>query len=99
MLSLATTVKAAHTPVQWSTLAWFASAVLAATLIIVILVVVSRRPKSIEDGIADFSRSLQAVAPSHRPGQPPVPAQPRPTSAKAQEEHTVRATKGETEAV
>jgi hypothetical protein len=95
----AAAAKAAHNSVHWQTLAWTAGAVVAATVIIAIIVVVSRRPKSMEDGMAEFSRSLQAVAPAHRIGQRPSPAHPRPISSKAQDDRSVRATRGETEAV
>jgi hypothetical protein len=57
---------ASHTSVQWFTLAWIIGAAVAAAVIIAIIVLVSRRPKSMEHGIAEFSRSLQAVAPNHR---------------------------------
>ena len=60
-----------HTSLQWGTLLWVAGAVVAAALIIAIIVLVSRRPKSMEDGIAEFSRSLQAVAPSYRTAHGP----------------------------
>lgn len=60
---------AAHTSVQWFTLAWIIGAGVTAAVIIAIIVLVSRRPKSMEHGIAEFSRSLQAVAPSHRGAQ------------------------------
>lgn len=92
-------VKAGHTSVQWWTLAWIAGAAVGAAVIIGIIVVVSRRPKSMEDGMAEFSRSLQAVAPNHRPGARPAPSQTRLGPAKAQEERSVRATRGETKAV
>jgi hypothetical protein len=68
---LVAVTKQAHTPVQWSTLAWIVGAAVAAAVIIAIIVIVSRRPKSMETGIAEFSRSLQAVAPSHRPAPRP----------------------------
>jgi hypothetical protein len=98
MLLLAAT-KTAHTTVQWFTLAWIVGAVVAATVIIALIVVLSRRPKSMEDGITEFSRSLQAVAPSHRLGQRPVPVHPRLNSVKAPEERPVGTTRGETEPV
>jgi len=63
---VAAAAKSSHTPVQWWTLAWIAGAALAATVIIAVIVLVSRRPKSMEDGMAEFSRSLQAVAPTVR---------------------------------
>lgn len=89
----------AHTSVQWSTLAWIAGAAVAATVIIAIIVIVSRRPKSMEDGMAEFSRSLQAVAPTHRLAARPGPAHPRPGMGRAVEDRPVRAPRGETEAV
>jgi Flp pilus assembly protein TadB len=82
---------AAHTSVQWSTLAWIVGAAVAAAIIITVIVLVSRRPKSMEDGIEEFSRSLQAVAPSQRPGARPVAGQGRPGAGKAQEDRSVRA--------
>jgi len=92
-------VKAGHTSVQWWTLAWIAGAALAAAVIIGIIVMVSRRPKSMEDGMADFSRSLQAVAPAHRtPARPGLTAS-RLAPATPQEERTVRATRRETDPV
>lgn len=57
---------AARTSIQWWTLAWIVGAGIAATLIIATIVIFSRRPKSMEDGMEEFSRSLQAVAPVHR---------------------------------
>ena len=81
MQLLMAAVKASHTSVQWWTLAWIAGAAVVAAVTIAIIVIVSRRPKSMEDGMAEFSRSLQAVAPAHRsaprPGREPghVPAQ------------------------
>jgi hypothetical protein len=92
-------VKPAHTSVQWSTLAWIVGAAVAAAVIITVIVLLSRRPKSMEDGIEEFSRSLQAVAPNHRSGGRPVQGQSRSGSGKAQEERSVRATRGETEPV
>jgi hypothetical protein len=93
-------VKAGHTSVQWWTLAWIAGAAVAAAVTIAIIVVVSRRPKSMEDGMADFSRSLQAVAPAHRSApRAAVGGGARTGPAKAQEERSVRATRGETEGV
>jgi hypothetical protein len=65
---VAVVAKSSHAPIQWWTLAWIVGAAAAATLIIATIVVLSRRPKSMEDGMAEFSRSLQAVAPSHRVG-------------------------------
>jgi hypothetical protein len=59
----AASAKATHAPLQWVTLVWVVGAVVVAALVISVIVVVSRRPKSMEDGIAEFSRSLQAVAP------------------------------------
>jgi len=82
---------AAHTSVQWSTLAWIVGAAVAAAIIITVIVLVSRRPKSMEDGIEEFSRSLQAVAPNQRPGARPVQGQGRPGAGKAQEDRSVRA--------
>src|ERR1700678_3119384 len=92
-------VKASGTSVQWWTLAWIAGAGAAAAGIIGIIVVVSRRPKSMEDGMADCSRSLQAVAPAHRSPPRPGLSGARTGLAKAQEERAVRATRGETEGV
>jgi uncharacterized alpha-E superfamily protein len=88
--------KPTHTSVQWSTLAWIVGAAVAAAVIITIIVFVSRRPRSMEHGIEEFSRSLQAVAPNHRSGSRAIPGQSRSSSAKAQEERPVRATRGET---
>src|SRR5579863_9330099 len=92
-------VKAGHTSVQWWTLAWIAGAAVAAAVTIAIIVVVSRRPKSMEDGMADFSRSLQAVAPAHRSPPRAAVSGARTGPAKAQEERSVRVTRGETEGV
>jgi len=92
-------VKAGHTSVQWWTLAWIAGAAVAAAVIIAIIVVVSRRPKSMEDGMAEFSRSLQAVAPAHRSAPRAGLSGTRTGPARAQEERTVRATRGETQGV
>jgi hypothetical protein len=89
---LVAAAKTAHTSVQWQTLAWIVGAAVAAALIITVIVLVSRRPKSMEDGIEEFSRSLQAVAPSQRPGSRPAQGQARPGPAKAQAERSVRAT-------
>ncbi|HXR22054.1 MAG TPA: hypothetical protein VN786_05825 [Acidimicrobiales bacterium] len=92
-------VKAGHTSVQWWTLAWIAGAAVAAAVTIAIIVVVSRRPKSMEDGMADFSRSLQAVAPAHRSAPRAAVSGARTGPAKAPEERSVRATRGEIEGV
>ena len=89
----------AHTSLQWSTLAWIAGAVVAAAVIIGIIVVLSRRPKSMEVGMAEFSRSLQAVAPAHRPPHRPAPDQARPGPAKPPELRPARAPRGETDTV
>lgn len=96
-------------PIQWTTLAWIAGAALAATIAIAVIVLVSRRPKSMEDGIEEFSRSLQAVAPVHRlPArqsaehnldQRPAPPRPGTVPGIATEERTVRTRRGETETV
>jgi Flp pilus assembly protein TadB len=91
--------KTAHTSVQWQTLAWIVGAAVVAAVIITIIVLVSRRPKSMEDGIEEFSRSLQAVAPNHRAGSRPGQSQSRSGAGTAQEERSVRATRGETEPV
>jgi len=100
MQLLMAAVKAGHTSVQWWTLAWIAGAAVAAAVTIAIIVVVSRRPKSMEDGMADFSRSLQAVAPAHRSPPRAAVSGARTGPAKAaQEERSVRATRGETEGV
>jgi hypothetical protein len=88
---LVAAAKSTHTSVQWSTLVWIVGAAVAAAVIITIIVLVSRRPKSMEDGIEEFSRSLQAVAPNQRQGVRPVQSQSRPGSAKAQEERSARA--------
>jgi hypothetical protein len=100
MVLLIAAAKASHVPphssLQLSTLAWIVGAVVAATLIIAVIVAVSRRPQSMEDGMAEFSRSLQAVAPTHRPVQRPAPAHPRTGSTKAAEDRPLRATRGET---
>jgi Flp pilus assembly protein TadB len=93
---LAAAAKSTHTSVQWSTLAWIVGAAVAAALIITVIVLVSRRPKSMEHGIEEFSRSLQAVAPNHRSGSRNISGQSRSSSAKAQEARPVRATRGET---
>ncbi len=91
--------KTAHTSVQWSTLAWIVGAAVAAAVIITVIMLLSRRPKSMEDGIEEFSRSLQAVAPSHRSGGRPAQGPSRSGSGKAQDERSVRAIRGETEPV
>jgi len=72
-------------------------AAVAATLIIAVIVVLSRRPKSMEDGMAEFSRSLQAVAPTHRVGPRSPSGEARP--GKGPELRSVRATRGESETV
>jgi len=92
-------VKASHTSVQWWTLAWIAGAAIVAAVTIGIIVVVSRRPKSMEDGMAEFSRSLQAVAPAHRSAPRSGLSGARSGPAKTQEERAVRATRGDTEGV
>jgi hypothetical protein len=89
----------AHTSVQWATLAWIAGAAVAATLIIAVIVLLSRRPKSMEDGIAEFSRSLQAVAPVHRLGQRPSGDHVQLGPTAKYDESPLRARRGETEAV
>lgn len=78
--------RAPGSSIQWATLAWIAGAVVVAAIVITGIVVASRRPKSMEDGIAQFARSLQAVAPRApagarratdgraRPAQPTVSA-------------------------
>jgi hypothetical protein len=99
MQLLMAAVKASRTSVQWWTLAWIAGAAIAAAVIIGIIVVVSRRPKSMEDGMADFSRSLQAVAPAHRPAPRPGQGAPRALPLRTYEERSVRATRGEPEGV
>jgi hypothetical protein len=90
-------VKAGHTSVQWWTLAWIAGAAVVAAVTIAIIVMVSRRPKSMEDGMAEFSRSLQAVAPAHRSAPRAGLSGTRTGPAKTQEERAVRATRGETQ--
>jgi hypothetical protein len=106
-VALVRVVHKATPGIQWTTLAWIAGAALAATIAIAVIVLVSRRPKSMEDGIAEFSRSLQAVAPVHRlpsrhtAERPPVeqrPPAPRP-STPGEERGTVRMRRGETETV
>ena len=96
MLYLAA-AKAAGTSIQWATLAWIGGAVVAAALIITVIVLVSRRPKSMEDRMDEFARSLQAVAPSHRPAGRQGSAQPRGGAAKLQEQRPPR--RGEAEPV
>lgn len=92
--------RAAHTPVQWSTLAWIIGAAVVAAVIIAIIFLVSRRPKSMEDGIAEFSRSLQAVAPTHRSGaRPPAPGHVRPNAARPHDDRSGRPARGESEPV
>lgn len=86
--------KVAGSPIQWWTLAWIAGAAVVATLIIGVIVMLSRRPKSMEDGMAEFSRSLQAVAPTHRVGTRTA-GELRPAIGKGQEERVLRATRGE----
>lgn len=91
---------ATQTSVQWQTLAWIIGAGVTAAVIIAIIVLVSRRPKSMEHGIEEFSRSLQAVAPSHRSAPRPGAAghvRNGPTGTPAQS--PVRASRGETEIV
>jgi hypothetical protein len=88
----------AHTSVQWLTLVWIAGAAVAAAVIIGIIVVVSRRPKSMEVGMEEFSRSLQAVAPTHRPPHRPPSDQPRP-AAKPAGPRPPKAPKGGSKAV
>jgi hypothetical protein len=95
---LVAAAKPTSAPLQWWTLAWIAGAAVAATVIITVIVVVSRRPKSMEDGMADFSRSLQAVAPTHRYGAR-GPGEVRPSPSKPAEPRSVRATRGESETV
>ncbi len=90
---------AAHTTVQWATLVWIAGAAVAATLIIAVIVLVSRRPKSMEDGIAEFSRSLQAVAPAHRLGQRTGTGYAHTGASGTNDDGPVRARRGESEAV
>jgi hypothetical protein len=96
---LVAAVKAGHTSVQWWTLAWIAGAAVVAAVTLGIIVMVSRRPKSMEDGMAEFSRSLQAVAPAHRSAPRPGLSGARTGPAKTQEERAVRATRGDTEGV
>jgi hypothetical protein len=98
--------KATGTAVQWTTLAWIAGAALAAAVIITVIVLVSRRPKSMEDGMLEFSRSLQAVAPLHRSSSRPAGqadgnrrAASTSRPLKPQRQRPQRARTGETEAV
>lgn len=81
---LLATAKTAQASVQWQTLVWILGAAVAAALIIGVIVLVSRRPKSMEDGIEDFSRSLQAVAPAQRQASRVAQGQARPGATKAQ---------------
>ncbi|MGH9105744.1 MAG: hypothetical protein ACRDZX_07895 [Acidimicrobiales bacterium] len=90
---------AGHTSVQWTTLVWVVGAAVAATVIITVIVVVSRRPKSMEDGMAEFSRSLQAVAPTQHLRMRSTAAHPRAGTGKFGPQRPVRAARGETEAV
>ena len=100
MLLMAAGKIARSAPVQWWTLAWIAGAAVAATLIIGVIVVVSRRPKSMEDGMEEFSRSLQAVAPTHRPSVRPAPGGGlRSSVGKAQDQRPVPVRRGESETV
>jgi putative exporter of polyketide antibiotics len=88
--ALLVAAKSAGTHVQWATLAWIAGAVIAAALIITVIVVVSRRPKSMEDGIEEFARSLQAVAPARRPVARQGDPQPRQAAGRLQEQRPAR---------
>ncbi|MGC8626522.1 MAG: hypothetical protein ACP5VR_03020 [Acidimicrobiales bacterium] len=104
--SLVASSKVAHTSIQWVTLLWVVGAVLVAGLVITVIVVLSRRPKSMEDGIEEFSRSLQAVAPSHRAtghpnaGHAPLPVAPKGQhSSNASSDAPHGAVRRETEAV
>jgi hypothetical protein len=90
-------VKTGHTSVQWWTLAWIAGAAVVAAVTIAIIVMVSRRPKSMEDGMAEFSRSLQAVAPAHRSAPRGGLSATRTGPGKTQAERAVRATRGESQ--
>jgi hypothetical protein len=85
LLGAALAAKSASAHVQWATLAWIAGAVIVAAVVITAIVLVSRRPKSMEDGIAEFARSLQAVAPAHRPVARQGSAQPRQGAGRLQE--------------
>ncbi|MHB1497263.1 MAG: hypothetical protein ACYCXN_05060 [Acidimicrobiales bacterium] len=96
MLSVAA-AKAAGTSIQWATLAWIGGAIVAAALIITVIVLVSRRPKSMEDRMDEFARSLQAVAPTHRPIPRQGGGQPRAGAGKLQEQRPAR--RGEAEPV
>jgi hypothetical protein len=75
--------KVAHTALQWTTLLWVAGAVVVALLVITVMFLISRRPKSMEDGMAEWARSMAAVAPDGRaaprrtPAPVPVRAEPR----------------------
>jgi len=89
--------KVAGSPIQWWTLAWILGAAVVATLVIAVIVMVSRRPKSMEHGMAEFSRSLQAVAPTHRMGTRTT-GEVRPTLGKAADGRPLRA-RGESETV
>jgi len=95
--------KSANTPVQWSTLAWVVGAIVVAAVVIAAIFLVSRRPKSMEHGIAEFSRSLQAVAPNHRSAaRPPVASHVKPNGARAYEErpaHVPSPPRGESKSV
>jgi hypothetical protein len=79
----ATSAKVAHTALQWTTLLWVAGAVVAALLVIALMFLISRRPKSMEDGMAEWARSMAAVAPDARSSgrrsaaPTPVRAEPR----------------------
>gem|GEM_PF-5069991 len=68
LVALTAASKTAGSAIQWATLAWIIGAALVAAVVITAIVLVSRRPKSIEDGIAQFARSLQAVAPRPQSG-------------------------------
>jgi hypothetical protein len=99
MLVLVASAGPAHTTVQWLTLVWILGAVVVAAVIIAIIVMLSRRPQSMEDGMAEFSKSLQAVAPNHRSSQRQATGPTRPGPYKAQEQRPARATRGETDPV
>ena len=90
LIALEATAKVSHAPIQWWTLAWIVGAAVAATVIIATIVVVSRRPKSMEDGMEEFSRSLQAVAPTHRSGSRSPSGEIRSIMAKPHDERAVR---------
>ena len=98
MRGMLAVAKVTSAPLQWWTLAWIVGAAVAATLIIAMIVVLSRRPKSMEDGMEEFSRSLQAVAPTNRVGPRPTPGDQRPSLGKGQPLRSVR-TRGESETV